>query len=305
MNLVEVNSKIQIIIISGFLGSGKTTLLAQIIKQNQNKKIAILMNELGGFNVDSKILGEDTPYNELLNGCICCDLKSDVAIQINDLYHRHRPDIIIIEATGVAHPVEIYDACTDPTVTKIAEVQNITTVLDCSRYLNRTQLSQTTLRLMEEQVKYAHIVILNKIDLITPEEKARLIESVSAINPKGKLIEATYCVLDTEVLEMYGERIHEHQHMHHGIQSLVYEFKGAIDARQFVNWLRQLPDDILRIKGFIKFRENPEQVVLFQYAYGIPQYEEEMMNLPLKLVVIGEGLNKEKILNQLDILQFG
>ncbi|WP_414049351.1 CobW family GTP-binding protein [Macrococcus animalis] len=302
---MEKNKKMQILIISGFLGSGKTTLLEQIIKQNKDRKIAILMNELGGFNVDSKILGNDTPYNELLNGCICCDLKSDVAIQINDLYHRHQPEVIIIEATGVAHPVEIYDACTDPTVTKIAEVQNITTILDCSRYLDRNQLSQTTQRLMEEQVKYAHIVILNKIDLITAAEKESIIESIKSINPKSKKIETTYCALDTEVLELYGERIHEHQVMNHGIQSLVYEFNGAIDARQFVNWLRQLSNDILRIKGFIKFRENPQQVVLFQYAYGIPQYEEEIMNLPLKLVIIGEGLNKEKILNQLDILQFG
>ncbi|MCU7556247.1 CobW family GTP-binding protein [Macrococcus capreoli] len=297
--------KMQILIISGFLGSGKTTLLSHIIKENENRKIAILMNELGGFNVDSKILGEDTPYNELLNGCICCDLKSDVAIQINDLYHRHHPELIIIEATGVAHPVEIYDACTDPSVTKIATVQNITTILDCSRFLNRKQYSQTTQRLMEEQVKYAHIVVLNKIDLISDAEKLEVVETVTALNPKGKLIETTYCTLPADALSLYGDCIDEHVHLHHGIQSVVYEFKGAIDARQFVAWLQRLPESVLRVKGFIKFRENPEQVVLFQYAYGIPQYEEEMMNLPLKLVIIGESLNKQQLLNQLDLLQFG
>lgn len=297
-------AKMDILIISGFLGSGKTTLLSKIISQHHDKKVAILMNELGGFNVDSKILGEDTPYNELLNGCICCDLKSDVAIQINDLYHRHHPDIIIIEATGVAHPVEIYDACTDPVVTQIAEVQNITTILDSSRFLERDKLSQTTRRLMEEQVKYAHIVILNKIDLITSTDKTDIIDSVKALNPKAMLIETSYCDIDQSVLDFYGDRITEHKHMHHGIQSCVYEFNGPIDARQFVEWLRNLPESILRVKGFIKFRENPEQVVLFQYAYGIPQYEEEMMNMPLKLVIIGEQLNKEKIFNQLDVLQF-
>ncbi|WP_414044803.1 CobW family GTP-binding protein [Macrococcus equi] len=298
------DEKMQILIISGFLGSGKTTLLTQFIAQNKNKKIAILMNELGGFNVDSKILGDDTPYNELLNGCICCDLKSDVAIQISDLYHRHHPELVIIEATGVAHPVEIYDACTDPAITKIAAVQNITTILDCSRYLNRNQLSQTTRRLMEEQVQYAHIVILNKIDLISDDEKEQVIESVKALNQKATLYETSFCKLDKDALNLLGDNITDHRHIHHGIQSVVYEFGGPVDARRFVEWLRQLPESILRVKGFMKFRENPEQVILFQYAYGIPQYEEEFMNLPLKLVIIGEQLDKEKILNQLDILQF-
>ncbi|TDL37608.1 GTP-binding protein [Macrococcoides bohemicum] len=305
MNNLNHERKMNILIVSGFLGSGKTTLLAQIIKKNQNKKIAILMNELGGFNIDSKILGEETPYNELLNGCICCDLKSDVAVQINDLYHRHHPELIIIEATGVAHPVEIYDACTEPTVIKIAHVLNITTILDCSRFLNRNKFSYTVKHLMEEQVKYAHIVILNKMDLVNEVEQQKIVQQVTDLNPKAKQIQTTYCVLDTAQLEYYGAHIEEHNHMHHGIQSIVYEFSGAVDARQFVEWLRTLPDEILRIKGFIKFRENPTQVVLFQYAYGIPQYEEEIMNLPLKLVIIGEQLNKEKLLNQLDLLQFG
>ncbi|MCE4955902.1 CobW family GTP-binding protein [Macrococcoides caseolyticum] len=297
--------KMKLLIISGFLGSGKTTLLSQMIKQNKNQKIAILMNELGGFNVDSKILGEDTPYNELLNGCICCDLKSDVAVQMNDLYHRHHPDIVIIEATGVAHPVEIYDACTDPVVTQIADVLNITTILDCARFLNRHQYSDTTRRLMEEQVKYAHIILLNKVDLVSKDDLLKLTDCIKVLNPNALCIETSYCEVTQNILDYTGETITEHRHMHHGIQSLVYEFKGAIDARQFVAWLRLLPDNILRVKGFIKFRENPEQVVLFQYAYGVPQYEEEMMNLPLKLVIIGESLDKQQLFNQLDVLQFG
>lgn len=301
---MKAEDKMQIIIISGFLGSGKTTLLSQIIAQHGEKKIAILMNELGGFNVDSKILGEETPYNELLNGCICCDLKSDVAIQINDLHHRHHPELIIIEATGVAHPVEIYDACTDPTVTNIAVVQNITTILDGPRFLNRHQFTQTTKRLMEEQVKYAHIVMINKQDLLTEDELSQIEAVIQQLNPKATTYVTSYCKINTELLSFYGDRMSAHAHFHHGIESIVYEFKGAIEARQFVEWLRNLPETILRVKGYIKFREQPSQVVLFQYAYGIPQYEEEMMQLPLKLVIIGESLNKQQLLNQLDMLQF-
>lgn len=303
-----MNKKMKVVIVSGFLGSGKTSLLMQMIKNNQYEqkpKIAILMNELGGFNVDSKILGEDTPYNELLNGCICCDLKSDVAVQLSDLYYRHAPDFCIIEATGVAHPVEIYDACTDPVLTKFTEIQNITTIVDAKRYLERTKYTETTRRLMEEQVKYADIVVINKMDLIDEAERIDLQHQLNSINQRAQMIETEYSKTIIDLLSIKGQEVNPQTHMHHGITSMVYTFNGAIDSRAFVTWLSQLPDSILRVKGFIKFRENKEQTVLFQYAYGIPQYESEMMNMPLKLVIIGEGLEKQKLMDQLDQLQFG
>lgn len=262
------------------------------------------MNELGGFNVDSKIIGEETPYNELLNGCICCDLKHDVAVQISDLYHRHHPDYVIIEATGVAHPVEIYDACTDPVLTPIADVYNITTIVDAKRFLERNKYTESTRRLMEEQVKYADIVIVNKVDMIEDDERIEVTHQLLNINARATMTETSYSKIEFNLLEQKGNEQHAHVHMHHGISSVVYTFDGPVDSRAFVSWLMQLPDSVLRVKGFIKFRENKEQTVLFQYAYGIPQYEEEAMNLPLKLVVIGEGLDKHKIMDQLDQLQF-
>ncbi|ARQ06304.1 Metal chaperone YciC [Macrococcoides canis] len=302
-----MSKKMKIIILSGFLGSGKTSLLLNLLKMNNDEhhsKIAILMNEPGGFNVDSKIIGEETPYNELLNGCICCDLKHDVAVQISDLYHRYHPDYVIIEATGVAHPVEIYDACTDPVLTRIADVYNITTIVDAKRFLERFKYTETTRRLMEEQVKYADIVIVNKMDTAEDDERIEVMHQLLQINARAEMIETSFSKIDINLLEHKGSEQHAHVHMHHGISSVVYTFKGPIDSRAFVRWLTQLPDSVLRVKGFIKFRENKEQTILFQYAYGIPQYEEESMNLPLKLVVIGEGLEKQKIMDQLDQLQF-
>ncbi|KAA1042782.1 CobW family GTP-binding protein [Macrococcus equipercicus] len=297
--------KIQLYIISGFLGSGKTTLLVQLIKQWQDQKVAILMNEYGGFNVDSKILGDAVPSHELLNGCICCDLKSDVEVQLHDMKHRYQPDIIIIEATGVAHPVEIYDACSAPSLTEILDIQAVVTLVDGPRFLDRGKLSVMTKRLMEEQVQYAHIVLLNKCDLLDEQEVGRLQSDITAINQRAELIMTTYSQVDAVQLAASGAAFEAGPHSHHGIQSLVYTFTGPVNSRRFVDWLRSMPSSILRVKGFIKFQENPEQVVLFQYAYGIPQYEPEAMNLPLKLVIIGEALDKSRLLDQLDQLQFG
>ncbi|TDM12215.1 CobW family GTP-binding protein [Macrococcus lamae] len=296
--------KVQLYIISGFLGSGKTTLLLNLLAQWQDKKVAILMNEFGGFNVDSKIIGDNVPMNELLNGCICCDLKSDVEVQLHDIRHRHHPDVIIIEATGVAHPVEIYDACTAPSLTEWMAIKAVITLVDGPRFLERDQYSITTKRLMEEQVQYAHIVLLNKCDLLTEEAVKQLKDDISELNNQSQIIRTQYARIDRSILAVDGEMLKSKNYSHPGIQSLVYTFTGPVSSRRFVDWLRELPSSILRVKGFIKFQENPQQVVLFQYAYGIPQYEPEIMNMPLKLVIIGESLNKSKILNQLDQLQF-
>ena len=296
--------KIKLYIISGFLGSGKTTLLKQMLTQWQDQKVAILMNELGQFNVDSTILGDKTPMNELLNGCICCDLKSDVEVQLHDIRHRHQPDIIIIEATGVAHPVEIYEACLAPSLTSFIQIQSILTLVDGPRFLDRAKYSVTTVHLMEEQVRYAHSVIINKKDLMSADDIRSVTEQVESLNPAGEVFVTSYSEVPDTVFAGEGVRPGIHQHHHHGIQSMVYTFTAPIDSRRFVSWLRSLPESVLRIKGYLKFRENPGQVVLFQYSYGIPQYEPEEMNLPLKLVVIGEQLDKNKMLDQLDQLQF-
>ncbi|WP_243712872.1 CobW family GTP-binding protein [Macrococcus carouselicus] len=297
-------TKIKLYIISGFLGSGKTTLLREMLSKWQDKKVAILMNELGEFNVDSTILGEDTPMNELLNGCICCDLKSDVEVQLHDLKHRYQPDIIIIEATGVAHPVEIYDACLAPSLTSFIQIQSIITLVDGPRFLARSRYSATTVQLMEEQVRYAHTIIFNKTDLMHSEEVMNVQQQIEALNPAGEIIATTHSQVTDDIFDREGAKRSAHLHMHHGIQSMVYSFTSPVDSRQFVSWLRQLPESVLRIKGYIKFKENPEQVVLFQYSYGIPQYEPEDMKLPLKLVIIGEQLDKNRLLDQLDLLEF-
>jgi len=302
--LEDFMNKIKLYIISGFLGSGKTTLLKQMLTQWQNKKVAILMNEIGQFNVDSIILGDDISMNELLNGCICCDLKSDVEVQLHDIRHRYQPDIIIIEATGVAHPVEIYDACLAPSLTSFIQIQSILALVDGPRFLDRSKYSVTTIQLMEEQVRYAHSVIINKKDLMKEEEVDLVTRQIKQLNPSGDIYVTSYSSIPDSVFELEGEKRVTHQHRHHGIQSMTYTFSSPVDSRQFVNWLRELPVSVLRIKGYIKFRENPAQVVLFQYSYGIPQYVSEEMNLPLKLVIIGEQLDKNKILDQLDQLQF-
>ncbi|GGI39349.1 CobW family GTP-binding protein [Mammaliicoccus stepanovicii] len=301
------NKKMDVTVLTGFLGSGKTTLLQRLILEakNKGKKVAIIMNEFGSFDVDSELLGEDISSKSLLNGCICCSLKDDMEVVLHSLYHKEKPDIVLIEATGIAHPVEIVDACQNPTLIDKVNMPFIMGVMDGTRYLARNRYTKQTKQLMEDQMLYAHVIIINKLDELTQQDQTTLTQSLSSIAHKPKLHFTNYSNIENledvnkVELNLEGERKH-----HHGIQSMSYTFSGPIDMALLVQFLRQLPDSILRIKGFLKFQEEPDQTYLFQYSYGVPHYEPEIMNMPLTIVIIGESIDKAYLRNKLDMVNF-
>lgn len=110
--------KISISIISGFLGSGKTTLLTHYISEllKIDEKIKVIMNEFGSFDIDSQNIDANIEVRSIINGCVCCDLKTDLITQIQSLIQQGDCNHIIIEATGIANPIEMIAACQDPTI---------------------------------------------------------------------------------------------------------------------------------------------------------------------------------------------
>ena len=297
--------KTEIIILSGFLGSGKTTLLKNLLllENKRNRKTAVLMNEFGSISIDSDIIGDEVPLKELLGGCICCTIQDKLEEQIQALLVEHKPEIIYIETTGAAHPVEVLDAIMSPVFAHSLLVKGIITVIDGKRWLNRKSLSPQVQQLIIEQVRHADLLLLNKADELSEMEQMQLTVGIQSLNSHANCIMTTYSKLGHQQIEKLTmnkkqlvESSHAKQDLH--LSSFVYQFKKSINQETFEIFLKQLPDSIYRIKGYLKFHQS-SQPYLFQFSYGMPLYIREEMNLPLNLVFIGENVNWNHIHEQL------
>ena len=305
--MVTHMNKVEIHILGGFLGSGKSTLLQNLLlaEKKKNRKVAVLMNEIGEYSVDTDIVGRENILRELLKGCICCTIKDELEIQLHSLYQEERPDVVYIETTGVAHPIEVLDACLSPILAPYIEVKSIIVVLDAIRWLNRETLSKSVQQLLNEQMKYGSHILINKSDLLRDEEKERIVKEVSLINKHAKLYETQYCNISLEDLEevqlasnQNHEKLHVTQHLH--IQTMTYPFTKSINQDKLYEWLSNLPEGIYRVKGFVKFHGD-KYPTLLQYSFGVPSLLEQDFGFPTNLVIIGENLDKAKLKKELEI----
>jgi G3E family GTPase len=303
-------SKPEIYILSGFLGSGKTTLLKRLLEDEKktNRKVAVMMNELGTVSIDSDVVEEDVALKELLGGCICCSIQDKLESQLQSLLWNEKPEVIYIETTGAAHPVEVLDAVLSPYFADKFTIKGVITIMDGGRWLSRHSLSPQLQQLLLEQVKHADLLIINKVDTMTDSEQAKLTFEVQAINPSASCLLTSFARVAIEHLRGLSPSLkHDAKKADVNkdlrLSTYVHTFTKAIDLDQFENFLRSLPETIYRMKGYIKFREG-EYPYLFQYSYGMPIYMKEDMNYPLNLVFIAEKMNWkeiEKELNQLEI----
>lgn len=301
------NQKISITIINGFLGSGKTTFLNNYIHQllKKDKKITIIMNEFGSFDVDSLLIEEDITVKSLINGCVCCDLNNDLVLQLQSLIKEGVSQHILIESTGIAHPLEVFAACQDPTIVNDVEIPEIIGLVDALRFNNRMKYTAETNELMEEQIKYSDVIILNKMDLVTQVELENIKKQLASINNKATIYVTTYSKLDDVVVKNKSTDINRHVHVHHhNVQSMKYTFSTPIDRQLFYQFIMRLPDEVFRLKGFVKFKDQLDAIYEFQFSMGLPTYGITDREVPLTIVIIGEMLDTTRLKNQLEMIQF-
>src|ERR1700739_3658988 len=163
--------KTPVTVLTGFLGSGKTTLLNRILTEQHGLKIAVIENEYGEVGIDNDlIINAEEEVFEMNNGCICCTVRGDLIRIIEGLMKRKgRFDAILIETTGLADPAPVAQTFfVDDGVRARTKLDPIVPVVDAKNFLQRLEDSHEA----AEQVAFADIVLLNKIDLVSPEEAA-------------------------------------------------------------------------------------------------------------------------------------
>ncbi len=301
--------KAEVYILSGFLGSGKTTLLKRLLEDEQKsgRKTAVMMNELGKVSIDSDaVAGEDVSLKELLGGCICCSIQDKLEAQLQGLLLDEKPEVIYIEATGAAHPVEVLDAILSPLFADKLLIKGILTTVDGTRWMDRKSLSPQLQQLILEQVKHADFIIINKMNELKENEQARITFEIQSINPNVRCLLTNYSLVAIEQLRRLSVSFHKEakvlQRINLNLSTYVYQFKTDINHTEFENFLKNLPDTIYRIKGYVKF-DYSNFPFLFQFSYGMPIYMKEEMNMPLNLVFIGENINWQEIETQLENLE--
>ncbi|MFC3886286.1 CobW family GTP-binding protein [Bacillus songklensis] len=306
--------KIPVYVVSGFLGSGKTTVLLKMIEQckRENKKVAVILNELGAVNVETHLF-HNQQVIELLNGCICCTIQDDLRQTLEGLIvqHEREPiDVLLIEGTGVAHPLEIVEVFAHSTMEKVFHVESVIGVVDVSHFLEYLSVfssSKEIRTLLKEQVMYSSFILLNKVDCVDHKLLQKIHKKIDSLkNSETPVVTTTYGHIDDK--ELWKRRMdiihlhqtdhhsdHDHHHSHHGtIQTVKLEHVPIVDKQALTSWLCNLPNEVIRAKGLIRLT-GELHLTHVQYADKRVRFTTVEQNHDEKsmFVFIGKDLNGE------------
>src|SRR5262245_3212846 len=176
-------------IITGFLGSGKTTLLNRILHADHGLRVAVLVNDFGAINIDTQlIVSVEGETVSLSNGCICCTIRDDLIRAVEQVLARpDAPQYIIVETSGVSDPLEV---ALSLRIMPQIYIDSILTVIDAE---NVMEIDERYTPLLWNQIGLADVLLLNKVELITPEQRERLKHEIRKISAKAHIIETTQC----------------------------------------------------------------------------------------------------------------
>lgn len=275
--MIAVNSPIPVTVLTGYLGSGKTTLLNRILTYEHDRRVAVLVNEFGEIGIDSQlVMDADEEILEMNNGCICCTVRGDlIRIVGNLLEKREKFEHLVIETTGLADPAPVIQSFfVDEVMHSKTELDAVVTVVDVKHIWDHWDSSEA-----QEQIAFADAILLNKIDLVLPEEIDALEKRIRAANAIAKIYRTQNCELEIDSIlgvkafdlknalsinpEFLSEAAHEHDET---VSSVAIAEPGCVNGDKLTTWLNQLVQaqgqNIFRMKGILNVDDEDRRFVL-------------------------------------------
>jgi len=312
----QTTAQVPVTVLTGYLGAGKTTLLNRILSEQHGKKYAVIVNEFGELGVDNDLVVKaDEEVFEMNNGCICCTVRGDLIRIIEGLMKRKdKFDGILVETTGLADPGPVAQTFfTDDDVKAKTRLDAIVTVIDAKHFFGQLEQGSEA----EQQVAFADVILLNKTDLVSAEELAKVEDRIRGINRYARIFHTQKSQIELEaildkgafdlgrILEFEPDFLHSgHDHHHEDeVRSLSITADRPVDPDRFQKWMGALLQikgaDIFRSKGILAIDGAPRRYVyqgvhmMMDSAWGTPWKDGEKRSS--KLVFIGRNLDGDNL----------